>query len=176
MKHLFFLILYILFNNTILYSQSYTKLAHASIHKVELKDSFVIRAIDSFILIHQKSDTDLIKYGYIVIKLDTNNFIKLDSIFRPCFKINYSYALIKDINNDKLFPNYYTFQNNKLILIYKNETNHFRQNSKRILLKHIKKFVTHPLKEYARTSEGKKFIFYNTGNIVHSPWMQVCSN
>lgn len=110
-------------------------------HKIKLIDSKLISVIDSFISIIKKQDVYFKRKGYVTVKITNKMNENIPISYNPenCLYINFSYTRYFGSEDFKIFPKYYTYINNKLILFF--EGNNSSELSKRQIKSTTNKFI-----------------------------------
>ncbi|PWK20942.1 hypothetical protein [Xanthomarina spongicola] len=88
------------------------------IHEIKLKDTILKSTISDYIKETKTFDSEFNHIGYIIVVIKgLNNYNKEKDIFRIYNIYDSSYPLEKN-DQDIMYPNYYTYVDDKLVLIY----------------------------------------------------------
>ncbi|MCX7551703.1 hypothetical protein [Xanthomarina sp. F2636L] len=88
------------------------------IHKIELTDIVLISTISEYIKETKQNFSEFNNIGYIKVSIKSVNKPNLGNELKRVYKIEDVGIEILDKNEDWWYPNYYTYIDNKLIIIY----------------------------------------------------------
>jgi hypothetical protein len=112
MKNAFLILIFFVFNILSVPSQDF------EIHEIELTDTVLISTISEYIKETKTFDSLFNHVGYVKVDIrGLNNYNKEKEIFRIYYITDSSYPLEKN-DQDKSYPDYYTYIDEKLVLIY----------------------------------------------------------
>lgn len=141
MKNAFLILIFFVFNILSVPSQDF------EIHEIELTDTVLISTISEYIKETKTFDSLFNHVGYVKVDIrGLNNYNKEKEIFRIYYITDSSYPLEKN-DQDKSYPDYYTYIDDKLVLIY-NDLNKelfkytFSSSSKKKLRKLMDPFLS----------------------------------
>lgn len=152
-------------------------LKNNQIHKIELKDTALLRQISDYIQSREKSDSVFSKYGYVVIStvpVSTQKGIMEKSV---CLQIAYNYYYFHANTETNRFPLFTTEINNRLVICYDYNYQH-EQLSKRVRRKFAKR-INATLKPYKpekiKDETGKIITLQPVGDISLSGGITICN-
>jgi len=131
---------------------------HITITQVRLEDKTLEDSIYAFIKNESENDSLFNKSGYILLLFDHYNYTNpTKKIIYSCF-YNKSYDAFDDINDDAAFPLFYTYINNRIVIIkdlpVASSINYsITKKSKRKFIKRLTPFLT---KASTITIKGQK--------------------
>ena len=136
---------------------SLTTFSQNKILKLELKDSILKNTISNFIISIKKKNIDFERFGYISLRQIYFNEEATNNDLR--YKYFISNQNYRPINN---LPSFYTYVNNKLVLIYQNslitENTPYSRKKQRKIDRLVKPFLNKIIHLKIRDEKGKLII------------------